>query len=142
VSDRKPFDAAQYEADDAAKHLVIRWLARRGWAAAVNDDLYGVDVIAERGGSRVLVEVEVKHAWSGDRFPFDTLHYSARKMRFIAGDDPIYFVTVNDERTQMLIVSGERLLRSQVITKDTIYTEGEQFLSVPLGFARLRSLTE
>lgn len=142
MTDSKPFDPAQYEADDAAKHLVIGWLRRRGYEAEVNSDQYGVDVLARRGSQPYHIEVEVKHAWCGGRFPFDTLHYSARKMRFVTVDPPTYFVTVNDERTMMLVVSGAALLRAEVITKDTIYTSGERFVSIPIAFARLRSLTD
>ena len=81
----KRFDKTHYDADDSAKYLVIDWLKRRNYDACVNEDQFGVDVIAQRGSQRYHIEVEVKHAWSGSRFPFATLHYSARKMLGIAG---------------------------------------------------------
>lgn len=140
MSSSKPFDRSHYDADDSAKHLVIDWLHRRNYDAWVNDDQYGVDVIAQRGTQQYHIEVEVKHAWSGLAFPFPTLHYSARKIKFARGDVPTYFTTLNDERTHMLVVSGRQILDAQIITKDTIYTDGEQFVSIPIAFARLRAL--
>lgn len=136
----KRFDKMHYDADDSAKYLVIDWLKRRNYEAWVNEDQFGVDVIAQRGSQRYHIEVEVKHAWSGLRFPFPTLHYSARKVKFASLDVPTYFVTVNDERTHMLVVSAGKILEAEIVTKDTIYTYEEQFVSIPIAFARLRSL--
>jgi hypothetical protein len=136
----KRFDKTHYDADDSAKYLVIDWLKRRNYDAYVNEDQFGVDVIAERGIQRYHIEVEVKHAWSGIRYPFPTLHYSARKIKFASLDVPTYFVTVNDERTHMLVVSARKILEAEIITKNTIYTNEEQFVSIPIAFARLRSL--
>lgn len=142
MTDSKPFDQQHYDADDSAKYLVIDWLKRRNYDARVNDDPFGVDVIAERGTQQYHIEVEVKHAWSGSRFPFPTLHYSARKIKFARLDVPTFFTTLNDERTHMLVVSARRLLESSVITKQTIYTSSERFVSIPIAFARLRSLID
>jgi hypothetical protein len=140
VSDTKPFDQSHYDADDSAKHLVIDWLRRRDYDAWVNDDQYGVDVIALRGDQQYGIEVEVKHAWSGARFPFTTLHYAARKLRFVDAAAPVHFFTINEQRTHALVVAGHHLLDSPIVVKQTIYTEHERFVSVPIACARLRSL--
>ena len=142
MTSSKPFDETHYEADDSAKFVVIEWLRRRGYRAAVNEDRFGVDVIAERCREQYHIEVEVKHAWSGLRFPFPTLHYSARKLKFALSDAPTFFFTLNDERSHALVVSGHRLLQADIITKNTIYTNEEQFMSIPLAFTRLRSLQQ
>lgn len=140
MSSRKPFNQTHYDDDDVAKHLVIDWLKQRNYDAWVNDDRYGVDVIAQRGSQRFHIEVEVKHAWKQTLFPFPTLHYSARKVKFARLDIPTYFTTLNDQRTMMLVVSARQILAADIITKNTIYTNGEQFVSIPIEFARLRRL--
>lgn len=136
----KQFDQAHYDADDSAKHVVIDWLKRRNYDAWVNEDQFGIDVIAQRGMQQYHIEVEVKHAWSGSKFPFPTLHYSARKIKFARLDVPTFFFTLNDERTHMLIVSARKMLEANIITKNTIYTNEEQFVSIPIAFTRLRSI--
>ena len=140
MSDTKRFDKSHYDADDSAKHLVIDWLRRRDYDAWVNDDQYGVDVIAMRGTQRHHIEVEVKHAWWGADFPFSTLHYAARKLRFVESHVPTHFFTINEQRTHALVVAGHHLLNSPIVVKQTIYTEQERFVSVPIACARLRSL--
>jgi hypothetical protein len=62
---KKPFDPVLYEADDNAKFIVIRWLEQNGFAAWVNPDQYGIDVLGERDGDQYCFAVQVKHNWQG-----------------------------------------------------------------------------
>ncbi|NBR70735.1 MAG: hypothetical protein EBT75_01340 [Proteobacteria bacterium] len=127
----KPFDAALYEQDDGAKHVVISMLEGRRFVAWVNEDDFGVDVLAERDGLRWQFEVEVKHGWRGPVFPFPSLHYAARKLKW--ADHPrSWYCTLNEEWDRMLLVSGEVLMSCAVVVKDTIYTQAEAFVEVPL----------
>lgn len=127
----KPFDKALYDQDDQAKLVVVDFLRGRRFVAWVNEDDYGVDVLADRDGYRWQFEVEVKHGWSGDEFPFNSLHYAARKLKW--ADEPrTWYCTLNDDWSRMIVVSGEVLAGCQVVVKNTIYTQGEPFVEVPL----------
>jgi hypothetical protein len=140
VIDSKPFDVAHYDADDSAKHVVIAYLRRIGLDAQVNEDRFGVDVVAHRGEKHYQIEVEVKHAWSEAEFPFTTLHYAARKIKFAQSAVETHFFTLNHQRTHALIVAARHLLDAPIVTKETLYTDAEQFIEVSLACARLRSL--
>lgn len=126
---RKPFDPELYDADDDAKYQVIGWLERKGFTAWVNPDKYGIDVLGQHRNIDYGFEVEVKHNWSGVKFPFDTVHFAERKLKFCVGNS--FFTMLNNERDRLLITSGDVLLGSPVVTKDTKYTSGERFVAVP-----------
>lgn len=133
----KPFDKDLYDQDDAAKHLIIDWLGRNNITAWVNPDDYGIDLLSESGES---YEVEVKHNWTGSKFPYTEVHFSARKLKFAN----LYsrFIMLNHELTHALIVSGYEVRHSPIITKSTIYTENEQFIEVDLSQCKMVELNE
>jgi hypothetical protein len=121
----KPFSQSLYDKDDDAKQLIIKWLASRGVKAWVNPNDYGIDLISETGWQ---YEVEVKHNWKGEKFPYKEVHFPARKLKF-ANPDSI-FVMLNHERTHAMLVNGEQFLTSPKIIKSTIYTKNEEFIEV------------
>jgi aerobic-type carbon monoxide dehydrogenase small subunit (CoxS/CutS family) len=120
----KPFSPELYDVNDDAKELVIQWLSAKGIQAWVNPDQYGIDLLSKD----VAFEVEVKHNWNGDTFPFETVHLPGRKIKF--ANPGSLFVMLNHERTHAMLISGAKVQESEVITKDTIYTKGEQFVEV------------
>ena len=128
----KPFDAELYAFDDPAKDEVLAWLVARGHEVWVNPDQYGIDLLGRWRGRDYAWEVEVKHNWKGYEFPFDSVHYSARKRKFIQPDVRTYFVTVNHEGSRMLVVSGNDFLAGILVQKSTIYTQDEWFVEVPV----------
>lgn len=136
----KPFDQELYDKDDNAKFVVIDYLATLGIQARVNPDPYGIDLLADWFGDAYEIEVEVKHNWSGAEFPFDSLHYSARKTKFLNPNAKVRFVTLNHEWTHAGIVTGDDLLASKIVEKKTKYTEAESFLEVPVNKVRWVSL--
>jgi hypothetical protein len=138
---RKPFSTSLYNKDDSAKDIFIAWLQSQDIDAWVNPDQYGIDVLSKNAaGIEHAWEVEVKHNWKGSIFPFDSLHYSERKKKFLSRPKKVSFVTFNHERTHMLIVKGVDLDSAEIVTKDTIYTKGEQFIEIPVEKCQLFSL--
>lgn len=129
----KPFSQELYDRDDQAKDFVIRFFIERyNWDAYVNPDQYGIDVIVENERGKFEVEVEVKQAWEGKKFPYKTLHYAARKLKFAENPDNVHFLTLNKDWTYGLLVSAETIAICKIIRKDTIYTKNEKFIEVPI----------
>lgn len=137
----KPFSPSLYSTNDDAKELVIQWLKNSGYEAWVNPDQYGIDVLSvDPFGDERQYEVEVKHNWKGPRFPFSGVHFSARKLKFTKPTSG--FVMLNHERTHALVVDGNIVANSPIVTKSTIYTNDEQFIEVPLSKCRILTLKE
>ena len=134
---KKPFSKSQYDQDDRAKYQVIQWLRKKGYEAQVNPERYGIDVLAEKDGQLLQIEVEVKHNWKGPEFQYDTLHYSGRKKKFLGQPDNTFFITLNHELTHGLLVSGPVLEAAKTIIKDTIYTRNEEFIEVQVSECKL-----
>jgi hypothetical protein len=129
----KPFSPSLYKKDDGAKELVIEWLSSQDITAWVNPDQYGIDLLSkDMYGVEHSWEVEVKHNWKGDQFPFSSVHFSGRKKKFLKDPDSVSFVMLNHELTHALIIKGYILAKSQLVTKDTIYTTNEKFIEVPV----------
>jgi hypothetical protein len=129
----KPFSTSLYATNDSAKELVIDWLKRQNIDAWVNPDQYGIDVLSkDEFGVEHSWEVEVKHNWRGPRFPFNSVHFSGRKKKFIKDPSSVSFVMLNSGRTHLLVVKGQDLASADTVSKDTIYTSNEQFIEIPV----------
>lgn len=133
----KPFDQELYNRDDGAKYFVIDWLKIQGIAAWVNPDDYGIDLIGRGELGVYEIEVEVKQGWSGEYFPYPTLHYAARKMKFVKPDVNLRFITLNKEWTYAAVTKGVDLEQAKIVQKDTIYTQGEYFIEVPVSAVKI-----
>jgi hypothetical protein len=131
---QKPFSNAQYDADDDAKTQVAEYV-KRFWAVdniRVNPNQYGIDLIGEINGALAGIEVEVKHNWSGPNFPFSTVHFSARKTKFLNEKEMVYFCMVNHERTHMIAIEHGGFNDSKLVCKNTKVTQSEWFIQIPL----------
>ena len=134
---KKRFSQELYDRDDFAKELVIRFLQQNSFIAWVNEDQYGIDVIAEKDGDVFEIEVEVKHNWKGKDFPYDSVHFSERKRKFIKPSKFNVFWMLNDDWSWALLIDGLQMSEAPVIVKDTIYTTNEKFIAVPIDQAEL-----
>lgn len=129
----KKFDQGLYDADDPAKEFVIAFFQTRyGYIAYVNPDPYGIDLIIENERGTFELEVEVKHGWKGTTFPYRSLHFAARKIKFAQNPDNVHFITLNHNWTYGIITSGLVIKESRIVIKDTIYTKNEKFIEVPI----------
>lgn len=137
----KPFSQELYDKDDAAKEFVITFFTERyGFLVYVNPDQYGIDLIVENERGTFELEVEVKHNWKGKVFPFRTVHFAARKIKFAKHPDNVHFIMLNDDWTYALLIDGITFSNSPIIRKDTIYTRNERFIEVPVNKAQLLKL--
>jgi len=136
--EKKPFDKAIYDVDDNAKYQVINWLKTKDFEAWVNPDDYGIDVLATKDNQQFGFEVEVKHNWDTDEFPFTTVHWAARKLKFIRPNT--YFTMLNNSRTYVLVAKGETLQSASVVSKKTKYTDNELFVEVNVADCMIRYL--
>ena len=138
----KVFSQEHYNQDDVAKFQIIAWLEKQGYKAWVNPDQYGIDLLAERWGRKFQFEVEVKHNWKGVMFPFENVHFSGRKRKFVSLDAETWFVMLNHERTMALLVDGEHILSAPIANKNTKYSQDEAFVEVDIQWAIFRDLKE
>ncbi len=137
----KPFSRELYNRDDAAKEFVIDYFTiRHGFFVYVNPDPYGIDLIVENERGRFELEVEVKHNWKGSKFPYKTIHFAARKLKFAQNPENVSFIMLNDDWSYGLVIEGETFAQSPIIVKDTIYTQRERFVEIPFDKGTLLRL--
>lgn len=129
----KPFDPAVFAADDPVKHKVIALFQQANCDVRENADLYGIDLVGRDRNTNDLfgIEVEVKHNWTGPHFPFTTVHYSARKLKFLDVFPQIHMATFNSEHTHVLIVNVHEHDELRMIRKHTSVTASEWFIEFP-----------
>ena len=138
----KVFSQEHYEQDDSAKFQIVEWLNNKGYKSFVNPDKFGIDILALRWGRQFAFEVEVKHNWRGEHFPFDQIHFSARKRKFVEANVETWFVMLNHERTHALLVSGKDFMAAPIVEKNTKYSENELFVEVDFRWGIFRNLKE
>jgi hypothetical protein len=137
----KPFSRELYDRDDAAKEFVIDYFTiRHGFKVYVNPDPYGIDLIVENERGIFELEVEVKHNWKGSVFPYKTIHFAARKLKFAQNPENVSFIMLNDDWSCGLVIEGETFAQSPIIVKDTIYTQRERFVEIPFDKGTLLRL--
>lgn len=127
----KPFDQQLFDDNDAAaKNRVASFLIKNGYS--VNEGTkYGIDLVVEKAGiGTIMVEVEVKHNWKGESFPFPTVHFLYRKKKFFEQPQRVYMALLNSQMTHAMLVENKTILKGKLVTKDTIYTAGERFYEV------------
>ena len=120
----------------------LDWLRTKGYKVEINPDQYGIDILGSRWGKNFQFEVEVKHNWHGQFFPYEQVHFSARKRKFVTLDADTWFVMLNHERTYALFIYGEDFMRSPVVMKDTKYSVNEACVEVDIQWAIFRDLQE
>jgi hypothetical protein len=128
----KTFDHGTYRKDDKAKMQIMKWMSQQGYSEVrTNPDQYAIDVLASWYGEPVAFEVEVKHNWRGEEFPFSTCHFSARKRKFLDPLMRVRFAMLNHNRDRFVMFKGEDLLvQGRIVKKDTIYTSDEEFIEI------------
>lgn len=136
----KPFDRNLYEADDSVKEIFITKLHSMGFEAEVNPDKYGIDILSNWAGPNTGIEIEIKHNWRGKEFPFKTVHFAARKFKFLNQTKEVKFVMFNHDRTHVLVVDGKEF--KKIVTKNTIYTDEETFYEIPIENCSILNLEE
>lgn len=130
----KPFNMQTFNDDDDAKYAVINLFRSWNCDVRVNADDYGIDLIGrdKADGALFGVEVEVKHNWHGPWFPFDTVHYPARKTKFMDAMGEVYFCTVNTDRTHCLLLSVSQQTNARLVRKQSSVTSSEWFIEFPI----------
>jgi hypothetical protein len=93
--------------------------------------------MACKDGDVFEIEVEVKHNWKGKDFPYNSVHFSERKRKFVKPSAFNIFWMLNDDWSWALVLDGIQMSEAPVIVKDTIYTTAERFIAVPVTQATL-----
>jgi hypothetical protein len=138
----KTFSQIQYDADDNAKNKVIDFLTQHWGMTNVrtNPNQYGIDLLADDRGKPTGIEVEVKHNWNQLHFPYQKVHFSARKTKFLDECPDVYFVMLSDDRTRMIATHGDNFQDARLVRKSTKWTSQEWFIQVDLGKFKLYNL--
>lgn len=96
-------------------------------------DCYAVDLIGIRDGEVVgYVEVERKHGWEGDSFPFKTLRIPGRKRKYAELKLPTQFVVFNKTWTYAAVVDSKTLMASELTPSSNKFASNELFFNVPV----------
>jgi hypothetical protein len=128
----KKFDKELYaENDRIAREKAKSYFSRLNFQISDNPDQYGPDLILTDGTQTCFVECEIKHNWSGDVFPFETIQFPERKAKFARMG--VVFFMLNHQLTRAIVVPGNIVLSSPVTEVPNKYvTSGENFFQVPL----------
>jgi len=135
----KPFDERLFQDNDpVSREKVIKYFENEGIKLKENPYRYGVDLIQEQNGEVVMgVEVERRHNWVSDMFPFSTIHVPARKEKFAMDKYPTYYCALNKNMTKMFMVKMDDVKNCPRKEINNKYVEkGELFFVVPLNKGR------
>jgi hypothetical protein len=139
----KRFDQALHDRyDPPARKAVSQWMKMKwGIDCIPNPNVYGVDLIALRGGNPVgFVEVEVR-GW--DYCPHSTIHLSLRKEKLFQQDLPVLFFALTHDLGHAYWMKAEMVKGCPLIeVKNREVPNGEFFFDVPVRWFRYVNLTD
>jgi len=124
------------ENDRPAREVVKEFYSRIGINLKDNPNTYGVDLISE--DSSLCVEVECRHVWDEPEFPFDTVNFLNRKMKFVKLHkyNIFEFVIVSYDFKRLGIINRDTLMANIEKTSlralsNRFVAEGEKFYQIP-----------
>ena len=122
------FSRSLYNKHDAsAKETAQHFLAQRNYNNFDNTECYGkYDFTGETFFTTHKFEVEVKTAWKGITFPFQTIDVAGRKSKSEAD----FFIQINQSHTSLLFCPMSVVHKSDQYRKNTIYSTNELFYSI------------
>jgi hypothetical protein len=139
----RPFNQEAYNINDfVAKEVVLEYLNNFPNLVAVdNPDRFGPDIVVEdRNRHFVYVEVERRTRWTGNKFPYGSVHIPERKRKWLSlPTTSTTFFEVSKDLKTALVIDGEVVAKSPVIKGKG--TDGiEDFFDVPIKDCKYVSL--
>lgn len=133
-----------YKANDSlARDTVLSYLRGHGHFAMNNSDQFGPDIVLY-GGLKPLsyIEVEIKQAWQGGKFPFPTIQLPERKGKYLRLGLPIEFWILAAGLEAAVIIPDYVITKDMLVEVPNRYIpEGELFFQVPVDLCIIRRLT-
>ena len=125
----KRFNKALYEKhDQVGKETALSLLQQIGYVLENDVEAYKrYDFIVSLSSKPFKIEVEQKNGWTGIDFPFQTHDVPFRKHSSQAN----IFIQINSDATALALCPMKDVKASEVITKNTIYTNNEKFFAIP-----------
>ena len=139
----KKFDQKLHDKyDPPAREAVTKWMKMKwGLDCIPNPNVYGVDLIALRGGNQVgFVEVEVR-GWAYCHYP--TIHLSIRKDKLLQQDLPVLFFALTQDLSHAYWMKVDKSKQYPLIeVKNFEVPNGEMFYDIPVTEFKYVDLTE
>lgn len=137
-SARKPFDQALLDECDPMGRAAVKgfFMQMKGITLIDNPDKYGVDLCLDDGTPRA--EVETRKVWTEKKFPFSTINFPYRKVKFLQHTEVAYIIVSADGK-RIGGIAG--LLLKQVIStmkpqenRNKYVEQGELFYPIPAHY--------
>ena len=103
---------------------------------------YGIDVYGYLSESHkkcgkppiFAIELEVKHNWKGNNFPFEDVHFLAKKQKHINREMMSFWVLCNDDCSQAMIMPMQKILNGSLSVVKCKKGIGDDFFyKIPLS---------
>lgn len=143
-SNRKHFDKNLYaafdqKAKDKVQELLKAYPDLKSCGSPIKTD---VDLMVYRDRDHIFnIETEVKAVWTSDDFPYDSVQFPYRKLKYCILTKPTLFVMFNAKMNKYLSVTSYDMMHSPVNMVRNKYVKfGEDFFQVPLDKVSFNAL--
>ena len=140
MNSTKKFDRALYEeCDTFGKIVTKKFMKYEGYDLVCEKEAYcSHDLIFAKDSKEYKVEVEINRRWTSKYYPYSTLTVPYRK-RFSKADS---YIMISKNGEGLLTIPMIEVLRAETIVKDTCFTTGERFFSLPISKVRFYFLQD
>lgn len=127
------------EYDTFGKLVATKFMVQEGYELLDDTEAYrSHDLIFIKNQIPTKVEVEVKRVWTSRYFPYSTFTVPYRK-RYSQAD---IYIMLSKNGEGLLVIPMKDVLSADTIVKDTCFTTGERFFSLPISKARFYYLQD
>jgi hypothetical protein len=126
----KPFSEGNYDKYSPLEEQVKSYLYIYGMDIVSNPDKYDIDLLIVDDGDIIGgIEVESHAKYWDDEFPFDTVHFLGRKLKYTQAGS--FYLMVSAELKNAVIIHFPDLYSYDMIEKDNESCDNEPFIEIP-----------
>jgi len=136
MNNEKEYSKSLDEKTRDAKNRVINYLTKKWNVEIKSETENSIKIYCKDKKTDVemfRLEMELRFSWKGFDFPYKTVTIPYRKKKSLEEDIQIFYMVLNEFGNEILITTKDNILNSNKISKDTIYTKGEEFFDVDLN---------
>jgi hypothetical protein len=129
----KPFKQESFnEFNDKVMRIVKKNLLFHGYYLEENPDKFGVDFLLLNTYCQVrgFVEIESHAKHWFEHFPFETVHFLGRKLKYVKPNS--YYIMINYNGVSSVMLPFEELKKYDVIRMDTAVFKEDAIIDVPI----------
>jgi hypothetical protein len=110
------FDYKTYLQTDAqAKEIFTKYITSKGYSITIDEETYGVDIIASKNNNKALFELEMSSQQfiCAETFNYENVHFLARKKKMLDKEGDYHYIILNAAGTYAMTAMASKIFKEE-----------------------------